>query len=175
MKYKKIAIIGNCAAGKTELGRVLSKSTGIPVFHVDSLQFVENMKIRSHQETIQDLTQIENLNEWIIDGFGPLDILEQRLIKADLVLFIDLPLWRHYWWLTKRQIKSIWSPRQELPSNCSDLSWPQIKKLYRGIWQVHTKMRPEMLKILARQELKSKVVIIRTVSDFSKFQLLPNR
>lgn len=162
---QKIAVIGNSGGGKTVLTQKLSKKFNLPATHVDSIQFLRGMQIRPHNESIEILRKIQNQDQWIIDGYGPLDILQERLALADRIIFIDMPLWRHYWWCTKRQIKNIWSPRKELPEDCDELTWQHTKKLYQSLWQVHTKMRPEMLRILSQKKLVNKVKIIQTLQD----------
>lgn len=165
---KRLTIIGNAGAGKTTLSRILAARHDLPLTHVDSIQFTAGMNIRAHAESIAILSEIQNQDEWLIDGYGPLDILEKRLELADQIIFIDFPIWRHYWWALKRQIKSLWSPRTELPKNCNDATLRQTVKLFRTIWKVHTKMRPEMLRILSREKLKSKVFIIRELKDWEQ-------
>jgi adenylate kinase family enzyme len=162
---KRIAVIGNAAAGKTTLSRILAARHQLPLTHVDSVQFIAGMNIRPHDQSIAILSQAQSQERWIIDGYGPLDILQDRLEKAEKIIFIDLPLWRHYWWATKRQIKGLWSPRAELPAYCDDVTVKQTLLLFKSIWKVHKKMRPEMLKILAREKLKAKVLVIRSLSE----------
>ena len=161
-------MIGNAGAGKTSLSRILAARYQLPLTHVDSIQFIAGMNIRPHDQSIAILTQIQSQESWIIDGYGPLDILQDRLERAERIIFIDLPIWRHYWWATKRQVKSLWNPRAELPADCDDVTLKQTLRLFRAIWKVHIKMRPEMLKILARQNLKPKVVMIRSLSDWRR-------
>ncbi|WP_413560931.1 adenylate kinase [Bdellovibrio sp. HCB209] len=165
---RKIAVIGNAGAGKTVLSRRLAKRWGIQVTHVDSIQFLPGMKIRPHKESIAMLNEVQAAESWIIDGYGPLDILEKRLQLADQIIFLDYPLWRHYWWATKRQIQNLWSPRKELPEGCDEVSWEQTKKLYKTIKNVHRLMRPEMIRILQRDYLKDKVVWVHRLSDLKK-------
>jgi adenylate kinase family enzyme len=168
-RVKRLAIIGNACAGKTTLSRVLAQRENLPLTHVDSIQFTEGMNIRPHDESIAILSEIQSREEWLIDGYGPLDILEKRLEKAEKIIFIDFPIWRHYWWAIKRQVKSQWSPtRTELPQGCDDSTLPQTVRLLKSIWKVHTKMRPEMLRILAGKKFKSKVLFVRTLSDWRK-------
>ncbi len=154
---KKIAVIGNAGGGKTTLSRRLAQFYQLPLTHVDSIQFLPGMKIRRHAESIALLEKAQAEDAWIIDGFGPLDILEKRLRLADQIIFIDLPLWRHYWWCSKRQIQSLWAPRAELPEGCHEFSLRHTLKLYKNLWQVHKKMRPELLRILSRPEYNLKV------------------
>ena len=168
MAIKKIAVIGNSGGGKTTLSRELFRRYAFPLTHVDSVQFVAGMKIRPHKESIALLQAEQQKDSWIIDGYGPLDILEQRLMLSDQIIFIDMPIWRHYWWCTKRQIQNLWSPRQELASGCNELSWEHTRKLYRNLWQSHTKMRPELLRILAREHFKNKLIHVRGQKQWNK-------
>lgn len=169
---KRIAIIGNSGGGKTSLAKRLQQIYKLPLTHVDSIQFIAGMKIRPHSESIAILEQIQKQDDWIIDGYGPLDILESRLQLADKIIFIDFPLWRHYWWCSKRQIKNLFSPRkcrEELPDDCNEISWNHTCKLYRTLWKVHSQMRPEMLRILQKETLKEKVIWIRNLSQWRAF------
>ncbi len=163
---KRIAVVGNAGAGKTTLSRNLATIHQLPLTHVDSIQFLAGMKIRPHPESIQILNQIQDSDQWIIEGYGPLDIIEKRFQMASHVVFIDFPIWRHFWWSTKRQISNAWSKRKELPEGCDEFSFAQTKKLYRTIWKMHKKMRPQLLKIFARENLKSKMIYVRTYSDW---------
>ncbi|WP_373999344.1 hypothetical protein [Bdellovibrio bacteriovorus] len=165
---QKISVVGNAGGGKTALSRRLAEIHKLPLTHVDSIQFVAGMNIRPHKESISILTDVQNRDAWIIDGYGPLDIIEKRFRAADRVIFIDFPLWRHYWWCTKRQIQNLWSRREELPEGCNEATWAHTKKLYKTLWQVHTKMRPELLRIFARENLKGKVIYVRTLREWNE-------
>lgn len=168
---QKIAIIGNAGSGKTTFGRKLSRKLNLPLTPVDSIQFLSGMRIRPHAESIAMLNDIQAGQKWIIDGYGPLDILEKRLQAADQIILLDWPLWRNYFWATKRQIKSLWSPRAELPAGCREATWNQTLKLYKTIGRVHKQMRPELLRILQRENLRDKVVWVRTVGALKKLLL----
>lgn len=162
----KIVVVGNIAGGKTELSRSLAHIHGVPLTHVDSLQFLPGMKIRPMDETRSALKALTDQADWLIDGYGPLDLIEKRFQAADHVVFIDFPIWRHYWWCTKRQIKNLWSRRQELPEGCDELTYDHTVKLYKTLWQMHTKMRPELLRIFARDNLKNKMIYVRTLKEW---------
>ena len=137
----RIAVVGNSCSGKTKLSRELARQLSLPLTHVDSIQFLPGMKIRPHKESIFRLREIQNQPSWIIDGYGPLDIIEERFKLADKIIFIDPPLWRLFWWCTKRQVKNLWSVRPELPKGCSERSLHHSIKLYNNIWKYHKLMR----------------------------------
>ena len=162
---QRIAVIGNAGGGKTTLSRKLSKIYQLPLTHVDSHQFTANMQIRPHHETISILKDIQVQSHWVIDGFGPLDILLDRLEQADLIVFVDLPLWRHVWWSALRQLKNLIWPRQELPLDCQKITWAQTTRLMASIWKTHQKMRPELIRILYRPSLHPKLIHLQKTSD----------
>jgi adenylate kinase family enzyme len=172
-KIKKISVVGNACAGKTRLSRKLAKIYGLPITHVDSIQFLPGMTIRSYRESIDLLSAVQLQESWLIDGFGPLDIIEKRFETADLVIFIDFPIWRNYWWATKRNILNLWSRREELPEGCDERSLKHILKLYKTLWQVHTKMRPELLRIFTRDQYKNKILFIRSIKELKEVLTVP--
>ncbi len=163
---KKITVIGNIASGKTVLSRKLAKIHDLPLTHVDSIQFLSGLKMRPFKESIKLLQQVQKQDKWIIDGYGPLDILQERLRLSDQIIFIDLPLKRLLYWLFKRQIKNIFIKRKELPADCREATVDHTKRLVLQMLNTHQRMRPEMLRILARDEYKAKTVIVRTVGEF---------
>lgn len=159
---KKVMVVGNVAAGKTRLSRELAKMWDLPLLHIDSVQFLPGMKVKALPEVRAAVKLVESQDRWLIDGYGPLDMIEQRFRQADKIIFIDFPLWRHQWWLTKRQIKNLWSRRPELPPECDERNWEHTLKMFKVLKSAHKQMRPELLKIFARPELKDKVQIIKT-------------
>lgn len=168
MKPKRIAIIGNGGGGKTILSRRLHQIHGMPLTHVDSIQFTAGMIARDREVVGVILDELAEKPEWIIDGFGPLPSIEKRFLMADRIVFVDFPLWQHYWWCTKRQIKSYWSPRTELPEGCDEASLSHTWKLYKIVWRVHRQIRPQLLEIFARESIQPRVFVIKTLADWHK-------
>lgn len=164
----KICIIGNIAGGKTRLARRLGEIHGLPVTHVDTIQFLPGMIVRPLQESRNSLTEIAQRSSWIIDGYGPLDLIEKRFDQADLVIFIDLNLRTHIWWLIKRQLKNLFHSRPELPEGTNELTLQHSRKLYRTLIGMHEKMRPELLKIFSREKLKNKMMFINSVKRWNE-------
>ena len=162
----KIAIIGNGGGGKTTLSRVLARRYQLNLVHVDSIQYLPGMKTRAAEETQIILNQAADQQDWVIDGFGSLEVMERRFKLADKIIFVDFPLWRHYWWCTKRQVKSIWMPRSELPKGCDEATVGYTIKLFKILWRVHVKIKPELEMIFDRPEIKPKVVRIANLHEW---------
>lgn len=164
-KIKRIAVIGNSCAGKTTLSRKLAVRYQIQCTHIDSIQFLPGLKMRPLDETRNILLDITKQEKWIIDGFGPLDLLEPRLEQADVVIMIDMPLWLHFFWFIKRQGLILFKPRTELPTGCSEFSFRHTVKIFRTMIKVHKLMRHELLRILHRASLNTKVIYIKNRSQ----------
>lgn len=169
-KINKICIIGNSCSGKTTLSRRIANYFNLPLTHVDAIQFISGMRLRDPVETRKILIEIAKQDEWIIDGFGPLNIIESRFTKADVIIFIYLPIWRSYLWCVKRQVLGIFVRRQELPEGCFESTFSQTIRLFKIIWNTHHKMWPQLDRIFLKDEFKNKVVYIRKLSDFKKIQ-----
>ena len=174
MVYHKILVIGNACSGKTTLSRFLSRQLQIAVTYVDSIQFDQNLNVKPYKETTEILNQLMHKNnQWIIDGFGPLDNLIERFNQADYIIMIDLPVWRNYFWAIKRQLANLIKiTRPELPSGSSERSLQHTVKLFKSIYQIHTKMRPELLRILNRDQYKNKTLLMSTYDQYkSQFDM----
>ena len=164
----KILIIGNACSGKTNLSQFIAKKLDIPITHVDSIQFDQNLNMKPYKETTDHINHIMmNNKRWLIDGYGPLDNLIHRFDQADWIILIDLPLWVNYYWAFKRQIKNIFlKSRPELPKGSSERGLQHTLKLFKTIHQIHHKMRPELLRILNREHYKNKTSIISSKKQY---------
>lgn len=167
-EIKRIAIIGNGGGGKTTLAKGIAKAKSLPVVHVDSIQFIENWGRRPLDETRKMLAQIATKCEWVIDGFGPMDSIEERVQLADRVIFVDFPLWRHYWWAFKRCVKAFKRDRSELPDGCTEKGVSNMWRLFSIMWQVHKNIRPQLIEIMNKPNIKNKVLRIHTLRDWNR-------
>ena len=163
---RKIAIIGNGGGGKTTLARRIAERLELPLIHVDSIQFLENWGKRSQEETRSILNAEAEKDKWVIDGFGPLDVIETRFKKADRVIFVDFPLWRHFWWATKRCLKAYKKNREELPPGCSERGLSNMLRLYKMMWHVHVNIRPVLISIIEKPEVKNRVVMVKNLETW---------
>jgi adenylate kinase family enzyme len=157
---RRISIVGSIAVGKTTYAKKLSKKTGIPVYHIDSIQYDEKLNIKELSQIRSEIDKIENQDQWIIDGYGPLDMLESRFQKAEEIIFLQRSLLLNFIMLSYRVTKNFFITRKELPPGSSERSYKHIQRQYKTLWSMYHIMRPEMLKLLNKEQIKHKVVFI---------------
>lgn len=112
---------------------------------------------------------MEDGGQWLIDGYGPLDLLEPRLQRAERIVFVDFPRWRHLWWLTKRQLRLLVARRRtEFPEGSDERSWRHIRKLYKTLLGMDRGMNPELRRILARPSYAGRVIHVRSLAEWKR-------
>jgi adenylate kinase family enzyme len=166
---QRIAVIGNAGGGKTTLSRLLGDCLGLPVHHVDSIQYRPGWQRTPDAECDRELDGLASSASWIIDGFGSDDAIERRLTAADTVVFVDFPLPVHYWWACKRQWQSRRRQRAELPDNCPEFTLGYSWKLARVMWQVHRDYRPWFRGLVDDLPATTAVVHIRSPGEWRAF------
>ena len=85
----KIAILGYSGSGKSTLARELGELYGVPVLHLDTVQFLPDWQVREQEEQLAIVQRFMDENEsWVIDGnYGNL-LQPRRLEEADEVVFL---------------------------------------------------------------------------------------
>lgn len=86
----KIAVIGYSGSGKSTLSRKLGEKYGLPVLHIDTVEFKPNWVIRSLPEKQRIVAEFLSQNDsWVIDGnYGKLHFWE-RMEQADKIIMLQ--------------------------------------------------------------------------------------
>ena len=104
---KKVAVFGNAGGGKSTLAKRLAELTHIPLYPLDMIQYRVGGAEVSLDEYSKAHAQLLTQDAWIIEGYGSRESARQRFAAADTLVYIDLPLFRHFLWITKRLFKSL--------------------------------------------------------------------
>jgi adenylate kinase family enzyme len=164
----RIAVIGNAGGGKSTLCRQLSAALQLPYFPVDKIQWKPGWKSVSASEFTIAHDKLLEHGAWIIDGFGPWAEVEKRFDAADTIIFVDLPLWVHYWWATKRQLASIFWGRPDGPDGCP--MFPVTIRLYRMMWQIHRQARPRLVTAIEARRSTKRIFHLRSPRELAAFR-----
>ncbi len=88
--YRKILVVGCPGGGKSTFSRALAMEIGLPLYHLDMLNWRPDRTTVSREELDRQIAAILETEYWIIDGnYGRTQ--ECRMDSADLVFFFDLP------------------------------------------------------------------------------------
>ncbi len=88
MSYKKIALIGISASGKSTASKMIANKTGLPVFGMDDYFWNANGEDIPEEDYLISHEELLKNEEWIIEGYID-EKMSDRLRLADLILYLD--------------------------------------------------------------------------------------
>jgi len=164
----RVAVLGNAGGGKSTLCRALGTAKSLPVYQVDKIQWNPGWIATPPEQFDEAHDHILVREKWIIDGVASLESIERRLIAADTIIFIDLPLFVYYWWSFKRQFMCLFRERPHFVEGCPMI--PKTFELAKMIWSVHKHMKPEILKLIRANAESTHVYHIQSPSELEEFR-----
>jgi adenylate kinase family enzyme len=171
---KKVAVFGNAGGGKSTLSKKLSQITGLSLHVLDKIKYQSDGTEIPDEDYKRVHQQILATDRWIIDGFGCIETLWLRLDEADTLVFVDLPLYVHGWWVTKRLITGYFKPPEGWPSNSPILR--SSLNSYRVLWLCHKYLTPKYRQYIEQAQSIKNVYHLSSTKQISQFfELLTNR
>lgn len=164
---KKIAVFGKPGGGKSTLSKKLSAVTGIKLYPLDLIEYQKNGERNSLDKYTAAHEKLINSESWIVEGLGTLDSFWSRVDAADTLIYVDLPYWIHYWWVTKRLLLSPVFKPEGWPDGSSVLkgtlaSWKYLR-LSPKFWT------PDFYKKLQNVSENKRVYRIASIAELNKF------
>lgn len=163
----RVAIFGNTGAGKSTLAKQLAQLTNLPLHGLDKIKFRPGGEEIPHEDYLEIHQDLLQKPQWIIDGFGCVPSAWQRFAAADTLVYIDLPLYQHALWVTKRFIKGLFATPE---------GWPQGSPLlkstltsYKVLWLCHSKLTPRYRQLVANQASEKRVFHLRSKKAIRTF------
>lgn len=144
---KRVAVFGNAGGGKSTLAKRLAEITRLQLYPLDMIQFRSGGVEVPRDEYLKAHADLLRRDEWIIDGFGCVDSAWERFSKADTLIYIDLPLVTHHWWVTKRLIKGLFRTPEGWPEGSP--IWSSTMNSYRVLWPCHRELTPRYRQLVA--------------------------
>jgi hypothetical protein len=97
------------------LARGLGDITGLPVIELDTEFWSDDLTPLPAADWNRRQATFAERERWIMDGdLGPYDVVEPRLLRADTVVVLDLPLWLCAWRPRLLRAASDLAPEAEL-------------------------------------------------------------
>jgi adenylate kinase family enzyme len=152
---KRVAVFGNTGGGKSTLARRLAELTRLPLVPLDLIQYRAGGSQVPDEEFLKAHAALLRQPEWIIDGYGSVASAWERFAVADTLVYIDLPVFTHYRWVTKRLIKGLFKDPEGWPEN-SPL-WSSTVNSYKVVWRCHRGLTPRYRKLVAEMAASKRV------------------
>lgn len=154
----RIAIVGNGGGGKSTLARRLATARDLPWREVDCVQFASDWTAVPEDAVRAVIRAWIAEDAWVIDGFGPWDTIEARCQAADVVVFVDHPLWVHNWLSSQRQVDAaIGLGRVGGRADCDLRDFHRRK--FETIDLFHREVRPRLVELVSELPAERVVTI----------------
>jgi adenylate kinase family enzyme len=140
-------ILGGPGSGKSTMARWMSEQTGLPVRHLDHVHWMPHWTPRPSAQRLAMVRAYEQEERWIIEG-GLSETHPSRMARADVLVWIDLPVSLRLWRVLRRSIRYRGRGRPDLPDGCIERFDRDTAAFILWIWQDREKGRQRILKNL---------------------------
>lgn len=160
-KINRIMIIGQPGSGKSTLARELGERTGLPVYHIDQIHWQSGWRERSGPRKDQLCAEIHAKERWIFEG-GRSSTWAQRLDRADVLIWLDIPVLIRFYRVFTRTIKYRGQSRPDLPVGCPErFNW----EFTHFIWRTRNTNRQRMQQLFDSAPEQKQRYLIRNNKD----------
>jgi adenylate kinase family enzyme len=166
-RMRKVAVFGNTGGGKSTLARRLAELTQLPLYPLDLIQWEPGGVEVPHAEYLKAHKELLSRDAWIIDGYGCFASAWERFSAADTLIYIDLPLFTHFRWVTKRFFNGLFVNPEGWPENSP--VWSSAMNCYRVLWRCHRHLTPRYRELVADAAASKRVYHLRTPAGMKAF------
>src|SRR5262245_51583083 len=164
---KRVAVFGNAAGGKSTLAKRMAELTRLPLYPLDNIQFRSGGGKVPHEEYLKAHADLLSRDQWIIDGFGCVPSAWERFAVADTLAYIDLPLFTHYRWVTKRFFQGLFATPEGWPEDSP--IWSSTLDSYRVVCLCHRRLTPRYRQLVAGAASTKQVHHLKSPGEMRAF------
>ena len=157
VRVERVMIVGAPGSGKSTLARRLGEHTGLPVYHMDHIHWKPGWTPRSLDEKIPMAKQIEARPRWIFEG-GMSATYENRVSRADTLVWLDFPVALRLWRVTRRSVLFAGTVRPDMAEGCPEGFHRETPEFYRYIWRSRHSSRRRVLRLIEDHKARINVV-----------------
>ena len=161
--YNRISIVGGSGSGKSTLCNLLSQELNLPAIHLDSINFNANWVEIDKSERDKIILEKSCEDKWIIDG-NYSKTLNERLNKADLIIWLDYSTFMQLKGVLKRFFKTHHKERPEIPGCKERLNFTFMKYV-----ATYNKNKRHIIEDNLKNIPKDKVLIFKKQKDLNKW------
>ncbi|WP_225030035.1 AAA family ATPase [Xinfangfangia pollutisoli] len=165
---QRIMIVGQPGSGKSTLARELGRRTGLPVVHIDHIHWQPGWIERPRAEKTRLCHAVEAQERWIFEG-GHSETWANRLARAEMLIWLDLPVGLRLWRVAKRT--AVWHGRNrpDLPEGCPEGLHRESLAFWRFIWRTRRSAREGIRRLVASAPAGKRIVHLRSRAEIRRF------
>ncbi|MCH5185308.1 MAG: DNA topology modulation protein FlaR [Oscillospiraceae bacterium] len=117
---RRIVIFGFSGSGKSTLADILGEKYGIDPTHLDSIHWLPGWKELPKEKMKRRVKEIIKKDKWIIEGNYSSAYMEERIKRADTVIFMELNRFICLYRVIKRYFKYRGKTRPDMGNGCPE-------------------------------------------------------
>lgn len=157
---QRVMIIGQPGSGKSTLARKMGERTGLPVVHIDMIHWQPGWVERSRAQKTRLCHEVEARDRWIFEG-GHSSTWDNRIARADLLIWIDRSSALRFWRVFFRALKQRGRTRPDLPEDCPE-QLGKLGELFTFMWTSRNTSRAHMARVATSAPAGCRVVVLRS-------------
>lgn len=166
MNYKKIAIIGRSATGKSTLSELLSNVYNLPVYHVDDYIWPAKNSNVPEEVYLPILNNIINTDRWVMEGYINKSMIN-RIHSADIVIYLDYSSFISLYRYIKRWFTHRVENRNAIKNNPEEKF--SFKLLFSEIFKAIFNPHKSEIEDLLQNNMTNNIVRISSPKELDKF------
>jgi adenylate kinase family enzyme len=162
---QRVMIIGSAGSGKSTLSQALGRILDLPVIHLDKYYWKPNWVPTPNDEWDEVVEQLAMKEQWIIDG-NYSRTLDIRILRADLIIFMDMPRWLCMYGILKRRVMYHNKTRGDLNEGCPEkIDFEFVK----WVWNYRKRSRGKTIEKLEKVKEHKRVIVLRSRKEAADF------
>ncbi|MFA6519420.1 MAG: AAA family ATPase [Candidatus Paceibacterota bacterium] len=162
----RISIVGLPASGKSTLARAISEKLSIPHIHLDRFWFEAGGNQMKDGAPIEERDRVRTFvrqktataiaaDSWVSDGLYTRSVQPEIAKRADVIIFLDIPLWRRLF----NHAQRIFNPSERHP----ELNIRHEIAFFLEIIRRQFRTKPKLMLFI--NEHKDKVIVLKSSAD----------
>ena len=166
---QRIMILGGPGSGKSTLARWMGDRTDLPVQHMDHIHWKPGWVERSTAEKLPLIRAVEAQERWIIEG-GLSSTYASRAVRADAIIWLDLPVGLRLWRVARRSWRYRGQTRPDLPAGCPEQLNGETLKFLRWIWNFRHISRCKIVDLMVSVPPDKTIYHLQSRAAVTEFQ-----
>ena len=165
---QRVMIIGQPGSGKSWLAVQLGARLGLPVHHMDHIHWQSGWVERGVAEKARLCAAIEAQEAWVFEG-NFTTTAANRAARADLLVWLDLPVGLRLWRVTRRKILGFGRQRPDMAPGCPERLGREVWTFYHYIWATRQSGRARIAEVVAAARPGPEIVRLRHAHEVTEF------